>query len=1625
MAQDYTHNSYGHPVGYWYYLISESDINTTNNTSKITVNFYVKAAHKNLKSDTYNNYPAGYGSSTPYARIYINGQLMTTKTPANFDLRYNSSKKVANNTYYHLGTASKVITHNSNGEGSVTVKCQHYTSVSPNWVTLESTHKLQKINKPAPAPAPTPTPSPAPTISMSDLVVTSGTYNIGSTLNYKIKAISGGLTHDVYIKTNKHSTYKQILSKRSFSANTTNSLSFTIPNDYKNGVAQQGTDTMEIYMKAYNGSSLVGERRANVSIRNNDYTLSFDTLYSTSELKKGNYLKFRWAANTSFGIKLLKYTVSGAYSDSGSKETTLGTGGEITAGAIKASGTIYLTVTLTDFGGHTVSRSITLTIPEEHRLSITNFAQTNSNVYVLKNHTIGNSKFKFVVNWDNTHTITSVKFNVTGANPMTHSKSYPSGKSYTWTTNNVTKAGDNKAVVTITDSKGQTRTSTINVKTLEEASTMNIDSSIVDPNLCVDLVKGLAYMDYSRLGVRIKINHTHALKTVKVTINGRENTLKNIDQYASEFTFIDSKKIEKAGDVSVKFYAQDVNGKEDSHSITYKTYKIIDPPKKPIISYEDPNNMIYLSEGEKIIFEGESSNIEDYQVIYVLSSCDVINALSFCNNSANSYLDANKSTLMTNLNNNTTGALRYHMLKDFGVGSGSSIVTKDSSKSNRFHIHPLTPAHEKFYALQFLNEAKPGDKIFVHVRERKLGTFDTYLYSDNYEYNKVPKNNLFSMCVLPPSPCQLNIYKKEQTSDKLIIRYSNPLYDASVNSETINLIDVCLIAKDQAGNLLDTNGSKSKSENRKRDGMNGKTWIYYTERKWHNVVPKAKTSNNRKEFEMSFDISKYPKGTCFNMVAFYYPDYYNHPSIYSTSNIININKSNIGMFLQINEPVSGITSTTANPTFKIRVNSLTTEQGNVSSIYENYNAAKSWNKSKWDSNPIWFRVPRAKDSQVPNFTRGICYTDNQPSKEKLSEPKHKIEIYNTNQDIYRTANLFRISGASINDEGSFKENALFIRANDNNQVYIGDIETSVLLDQGYIDFTWQQQSGRFLSIGENNIEAFTTPYLYDNEMIDYLEHQSYWVSDTTLYSMPIMSYNPFRNSILKPATKSWADVEGDILTIKIPYALLKPNKEYVFKFSRFTDDGFFFEETGTITNSDLENLCEACMFTNVDAMDVTGLKYNQKNIIYSPAYCLITDAANTVQEVNNYNKWIQNQISFTTPSESKLIELDKENKNVIIDIKVRGINILKIKDITLVSSDGSHKVDTNKGTLDVSVRENRKSITVLFQGTMDIKFGYINPLSYKDMMDLRDYLKGLSSVYGVSPSTKLRTLVKDQSYLMANDFNDMKKYCIDLFTLIQKKYPYTFNSNIDAFNKLPTIIAGDKRGPSTYSKRGKHYFPEWDDLIDAIAGAFFKKSNLISSTECATWSSHTDTWIRHNQAPFLKASDKFTSAPSVQTTIAFKNAVQVNTTRNSIGAVDSVNIGNDQTLQLYYNGSNKMQSVFYFFDQVQWDELVNQSRTIQIVFTAHSDQSSFTINDFVLLGHTYANESQLELNLNNIQIATSPVIGGCTSYNYNSSKQIIFVCNTNELKQFKGVRLVSKKANAYIYIALSCIIKYS
>ena len=768
MATSYSHTSWGHTVGYWWYEVSESNINTSNNTSKITVNFYVKAAHGNQRSDTYNNYPAGYGSSTPYSNIYINGTLITTKNPACFDIRYNSDKKIANGTTYHLGTASATIKHNSNGGGSVTVKCQHYTSVSPNWVTLESSHGLttidtakaadvsasgtynignnfnvkisggngdshtirlqygslthdvatlgrgtHSINIPASwKPSVTAgssvwatiycytykggrhigTATSGITIKNSDggatLSLPSGTHNIGSKFQFTLKNCKSYLRYSIWCYSGKNSGWIQHSNQAQYSDGNHTITFNEIPYSFKNGVANQGTDTMYVVVYTYHNGVHVASDTKSATIKNNDYVLNINKLYIRSDTYTENskytagktrfYICYE--AESTFDIKRVEFKMWGSNSNSGGWDWP-GRASAWDSGIVYGIGELGIKCTITDSAGHQTSKDIyTWVHEEEHRLSITKFEQQNGNIYIQKKHTIGSTKFKLYVAWDNTHTITKIKYEVTGANPMSYTKNNPGGKSFTWTTDSVTKVGDNTIKVTITDSKGSSKSSTIYVKTTEEPANIVVDDSKIDTSLCVDLVKGLAYKDYSRLGVKLNIVHSHRLQTIKVTINGREHSLKNFDANASTFTLIDDKKIEKSGYVTIKVYAKDVNGKSDDYSFTYMIYEIIKPPKKPTIAFEKQPKL-YLSEGEKIIFYGESKDIKDYQIIYVLSACDVINATKFCDSITNSYLGANNTTLTTNLNQNATGTLRYHIFKDFGV-SNSPIQYKNAE----FHL---------------------------------------------------------------------------------------------------------------------------------------------------------------------------------------------------------------------------------------------------------------------------------------------------------------------------------------------------------------------------------------------------------------------------------------------------------------------------------------------------------------------------------------------------------------------------------------------------------------------------------------------------------------------------------------------------------------------------------------------------------------------------------------------------------------------------------------------------------------------------------------------------------------------------------------------------------------------------
>ena len=1470
----YKHYTYSktYPAATWYMEVTESDINKSKNTSKITVKFYVKATHNKTRSDTYNNYPAGYGSNTPYSRFYIDGVKMKEVKPANFDCRYNSSKKIANGTKYNLGTYSQTITHNSNGAKSVTITCVHHTSVSPQEVKLTTGKiSLTKINQ----------------NRVTTLTVPSGKHNIGNSITVQANPCNNWFKHILWVS---HDNNTWIKLKEGFTlsnVNANNNIKFTIPNDFKKYIPAKSEGKMWVRLDTYNGSSRVGYENKTVKIYNNaDKTNGSFTLSSKMPKTDGKYIFNKdskiitdLSVTYDYVPHTLSYTITGpnGYSYStyfnpvndwaGQQHRYLGwpnkpgaTGTHtFTSPVVPYKGTYTITALLEDGryigkgdgptkeGAGQFEKSISVTFEEPAKqeqpkptlkLEIKEFAIHDSTYSDNGIYIVGKTNPKVSLTFYTDYEIKSIEFVMSGANSSTRSINacnfVPGTTGKTTAEMGIIKnAGSNTIKATITAVGGKTASATLTFTGREEQKYLSIQDSYIDTSLSRDMVNGKYYKDKSRLGIKIKISNTHALSSMSAKIGSNSYNLNSYMYNNASYTCPD--KLTQSGSVTVQLTAKDINGLTDTKIMYVTVDEEQNPPSVPKIEYEHKsNNYTPLSEGEKIVFTGTSDNINDYQIIYALASCDVFKATANYTTSS-SYNGADPADLSSKLHNNTSSSIRYYIYKDFG--ENYKPITQDGSNRKKFHIHPTSPNHstnDKYYALQWFEHAKPGDMVYVYVRERaKKTSGDGYLYSDSYGSHNIPQNKLFAMCVIPPCPGKIEIRKLEQTNEKFTIVYPNPVYNLNLGDKNpIHLIDVCLIAKDNSGNII------NKSSLKRRDGMNGKTFFYYSERKWHNVVPASLSStNNVKEFTMDFDISKYPKGTNISIIAFYYSDYYMHPSIYSTSNVIVTQRQSLGFDLSFVSPLNNAIVSDPNPTINLKVTAKKVTSGAVESpIYENVNFATSWNKSKWDSTPIWFRCPRSQDSQLPSFKKADVYSKNNYYTMTEDYPKHKVEHYNSQKSIY--SGTFKPSSGSTSNSSLYKENCLFLQSG-KNLIDLGDIMTNELNNNGSKTYTWKQSSGKFLKPGLNTIEAFTCPYNYEQCMFSIEEKNGYWLTDTVFVSNSIMPYNYYKSSIIRPNNvSSWADVESEILFIEIPYKYLSSDNKYSITFTSNVNNGFKYDDsttyqtTSTYDSNDpaLTKVCKSYMFINLHDASTLKLKnvsYTKNNIIYSPKYT-ITDKGQTVSGVNNYGKDINHTISFTAPSNTSSMS---DSQKFILEIRVRGIDKINLSKITLnnLSSSRSESL-TSKREIDSQTKENKISINVSLTSS-NIDYGYINPLMYDDQMALRDYLLGIASQYNVTTKPKWRTLKRDSSYLQARDFNDVKDFCYDLFSIIKTHYSNIFTGNPDLFKNLPTIVAGDdKRGPTTYSSKGKHYFPEWDNLIDAIKKQTFSGNSSGSGS---------------------------------------------------------------------------------------------------------------------------------------------------------------------------------------------------
>ena len=147
--------------------------------------------------------------------------------------------------------------------------------------------------------------------------------------------------------------------------------------------------------------------------------------------------------------------------------------------------------------------------------------------------------------------------------------------------------------------------------------------------------------------------------------------------------------------------------------------------KKPKIILPS-NYSLTLSEGEVVKITGDSSNINDYKIIYAKVPCDVANAVSGYT-SQNAYYAASAADLKKKLMDNAIGTADYYVLKDFD--QKSTFITKDPNDSKSFYLRtPSTTEYSSindFYVLQWFKNVEPGDLIYLYAIQRGTETTTT------------------------------------------------------------------------------------------------------------------------------------------------------------------------------------------------------------------------------------------------------------------------------------------------------------------------------------------------------------------------------------------------------------------------------------------------------------------------------------------------------------------------------------------------------------------------------------------------------------------------------------------------------------------------------------------------------------------------------------------------------------------------------------------------------------------------------------------------------------------------------------------------------------------------------------
>lgn len=296
-------------------VLTESDVSIVNNTSKVTAKLYYYG-----NGVSYSGYQKTW-KITIDGTTYSGTNTFTTSTSAQL-----------------LGTASKTVTHNDNGAKTVSVSASFATGVSIGTLTTSKSLTLTTIPR------------------VSDIEVDKTSLFAGEDI--------------IATATPKSSSFTDVitLSMGSHTATLTSGEAYTIPLNWLDAVPNAMKGTASVTVKTYNGSTLIGSKTVNVTVKVPTSAVpSVDSIEITEGVS---------SVETNFGVfvknlsqLLVETTATGIYGSTiSSVKTTVDgityAGAQFTSNVIRTAGSLTVTVNVTDSRGQTATGTTTVTIED-------------------------------------------------------------------------------------------------------------------------------------------------------------------------------------------------------------------------------------------------------------------------------------------------------------------------------------------------------------------------------------------------------------------------------------------------------------------------------------------------------------------------------------------------------------------------------------------------------------------------------------------------------------------------------------------------------------------------------------------------------------------------------------------------------------------------------------------------------------------------------------------------------------------------------------------------------------------------------------------------------------------------------------------------------------------------------------------------------------------------------------------------------------------------------------------------------------------------------------------------------------------------------------------------------------